>query len=173
MSGQSTFPLDLALLGFLMQGSAHGYALHERADEELGRIWYMGISNVYGTLKQLEEAGHVEVALDEEGYPPRKVYSITQGGRERFLTWVRAPVPAIRDMRVEFLAKLYFFRTLRLDDLDALVEEQKRVCERRLEELAQDGGETPDDFDCAVREFRRLRVKASLDWLCAVRKDWA
>ena len=77
MSSQSPFPLEQALLGFLMQNPAHGYALHRRAEEELGSIWYMGISNVYGSLKDLEGRGEVESTRDDESYPPRKVYAMS------------------------------------------------------------------------------------------------
>lgn len=171
MSNQSSFPLDQALLGFLMQGPAHGYALHERAEAELGRIWYMGMSNVYGTLKQLEEAGDVESRVDDESYPPRKVYVIAPSGRERFAAWVREPVPAMRDMRVEFLAKLYFFHTLALDGLRSLLDAQRRVCCERLTELVQDGEGSEPVFDRVVRDFRRRRIQAALDWLSFVEQE--
>lgn len=172
MSNQSSFPLDQAVLGFLMQGPAHGYALHDRAEVELGRIWYMGMSNVYGTLKQLEEAGDVDSTMDEESYPPRKVYEIAPSGRERFAAWVREPVAAMRDMRVEFLAKLYFFHTLALDGLGSLLDAQREVCHDRLAELMQNGEGREPAFDRAVREFRRRRIEAALDWLSYVEQEW-
>ena len=56
-------PLEQALLGFLMQRPLHGYDLHERVEKELGEIWYMGISNVYGALKRLEQSGQIESDL--------------------------------------------------------------------------------------------------------------
>jgi DNA-binding PadR family transcriptional regulator len=173
MTNESAFPLDQALLGFLMQGPAHGYALHERAEEELGRIWYMGKSNVYGTLKQLQQAGHVESTLDDASYPPRKVYTITTEGCASFDAWVREPVPAIRDMRVEFLAKLYFFQTLELDGVGVLLEGQKRSCRERLHQLGLEAGGMRDAFERAVNGFRQRRIEATLDWLESVERAWA
>jgi len=173
MSDQSGFPLDQALLGFLMQGPAHGYALHDRAEEELGRIWYMGISNVYSTLKGLQAAGRVESTLDDQSYPPRKVYSITPAGRHTFLDWVREPVPAMRDMRVEFLAKLYFFHTLPLDGIDVLLEAQRHECQEQLDVLERATDTSSDVFGRMVTEFRRRRIQASLDWLDVVERELA
>ena len=173
MSRHSGFPLDQALLGFLMQGAAHGYALHERAEQELGHIWYMGMSNVYGTLRELEEAGRVACALDDESYPPRKVYTITADGRSHFLAWLREPVPAMRDMRVEFLAKLYFFHALGLQGVEALLEAQERVCRERLEQLGLGAGSVEETFDRIVNEFRRRRIEANLEWLTVVEREWA
>ena len=174
MASGSPFPLDKALLGFLMQGPAHGYALHQRAESDLGRIWYMGMSNVYGTLKDLERAGHVEATLDEESYPPRKVYAVTAAGREAFLAWVREVVPAVRDMRVEFLAKLYFFHTLDLEGVEQLLSAQQAVCRERLEELEGRAAEGSEDvFERVVSDFRRRRIRASLAWLHACEDAWA
>jgi DNA-binding PadR family transcriptional regulator len=172
MNCQSSFPLEQALLGFLMQEPAHGYALHQRAEEELGRIWYMGISNVYGTLKGLEETGKVHSSRDEGSYPPRKVYHITAEGRQAFLAWVREPVPAVRDMRVELLAKLYFFYALNLEGREALLSAQEAWCRERLEQLEQGSAQGPrDEFERLVSGFRRHRVQATLDWLCALERE--
>jgi PadR family transcriptional regulator AphA len=174
MKSQSPFPLEKALLGFLMQGPAHGYALHQRAESELGRIWYMGMSNVYATLKDLEEAGQVESSLEEGSYPPRRVYAITSEGRESFLGWIREPVPAVRDMRVEFLAKLYFFHTLNLEGVGRLLEAQRAVYQEQLERLELRAAEgTEDVFEGAVTDFRRRRVQTTIDWLRACEERWA
>ncbi len=173
MSDQAGFPLEQALLGFLVQEPRHGYALHRHAEQELGRIWYMGISNIYGTLKELEEMGHVESTLDDQQYPPRKVYRVTSAGREAFMTWVREAVPAIRDMRVAFLAKLYFFHTLGLDDVSDLIAAQEAFCRERLGQLMS-GASQPgrDQFDHLVFEFRRRRIEATLDWLAYCHEAW-
>ena len=56
-------PIEQALLGFLIQKSMHGYDLHQQAETELGDIWYMGISNIYGALKRIEENAWVESTL--------------------------------------------------------------------------------------------------------------
>ena len=165
MSSQSEFPLEQALLGFLMQGPAHGYALHERAESELGRIWYMGMSNVYATLKDLETLGRVESRLDDEGYPPRRVYAVTDAGRRSFLAWIREPVLAMRDIRVEFLAKLYFHHTLKLKGIGPLLDAQRKACRERLRELGKAPSPQDDGFDRLVTDFRRRRIEACLDWL--------
>jgi DNA-binding PadR family transcriptional regulator len=155
-----------------MQEPAHGYALHQRAEEEVGRIWYMGISNVYGTLKDLEEAGQVESSRDAASYPPRNVYRITTEGREAFLSWLREPVLAVRDMRVELLAKLYFFHALELEGVEALLDAQESLCTARLEQLEQRSAQGPqDEFERLVSDFRRYHIHASLDWLRALERE--
>jgi DNA-binding PadR family transcriptional regulator len=161
------------LLGFLIEEAMHGYDLHQRVQEELGRIWYLGMSNLYAALKRLEEAGHVEATLiHQESYPSRKVYQVTPSGRERFLEWVHKPIPSMRDMRVEFPAKLYFFRLLELEGRDDLITAQEAVCQERLERLEENALDTPsNDFNHLVFDFRRRQIEAIMDWLAACRSS--
>ena len=172
MSDRRRLPLEQALLGFLMQGRMHGYDLHQRVEDELGVIWYMGISNIYGALKRLEQVGHVESTLSpQEGRPPRKVYRITPAGRRSFLDWVRRPIPTMRDIRVEFLAKLYFFRALGLEGAEELIVAQEAICRERVARLEQSAAQcSPHDFNRLVYDFRRCQIEAILDWLQVCRR---
>ena len=171
--GQRRLPQECVLLGFLIQDPMHGYDLHQRVEEELGRIWYMGMSNLYAALKRLEEGREVEVTIrHQESYPPRKVYQVTPSGRERFLEWVHKPIPSMRDMRVEFPAKLYFFRFLDLEGRDELITAQEAVCRERLERMEESArAAPPNDFNQLVFDFRRRQIEAILDWLAACRRD--
>ena len=135
----------------------------------------MGISNVYGALKRLEQAGHVESTLDpQESRPPRKVYRITPAGRRSFLDWVQQPVAAIRAMRVEFPAKLYFFHALSLEGAEELTVAQEAVCRERVKWLEQRAAECgPREFDRLVLDFRRCQIEAIVEWLRSYREEWA
>lgn len=168
-------PLEQALLGFLMKGPMHGYDLHRRAKDELGRIWRMGISNIYGALKQLEEVEHVESTLSlQDNRPTRKIYRITQAGRKSFRAWVRQPAPNMQRLRVEFLAKLYFLHTLGLKGIEELITAQESVCQERIAQLERSATEgTSQDFDRLVFDFRHRQIEAILDWLGACRKELA
>ena len=175
MSIRKRLPLEQALLGLLMQGPMHGYDLHRCAKEELGRIWHMGISNIYGALKQLEEANYVESTLTPQaGRPPRKVYRITRSGRKIFRDWVKQPVPNIRRLRVEFLAKLYFSHKLDLKGAEKLIAAQEAICQERITGIEQNLAEcAPQDFSRLVFDFRRRQIEAILDWLKVCRKEFA
>ena len=175
MSNRQRLPLEYALLGFLVQGSTHGYDLHQRVEDELGLVWYMGISNVYGALKRLEEEGKVESTLTpQESRPPRKIYGITPRGRAAFLKWVRSAVPSMRNMRVEFPAKLYFLRALNLDGAQVLIASQEAICRERIARLdSQEAGCAGRDFDHLVLDFRRRQLEAILDWLELCRENLA
>jgi PadR family transcriptional regulator AphA len=174
MSERRRLSMEQVLLGFLMGGAVHGYELHGRVEEELGWIWTMGVSNIYGALKRLEQAGQVESTLTpQENRPPRKVYRITPAGRSSFLDWVQRAVPSIRDMRVEFPAKLYFFHALDLRGAGELIVAQEAVCRERIERLERRAARCgPRDFDRLVFDFRRRQIEAILAWLKYCGEEW-
>ena len=174
MVGRRRLSLAQALLGFLMREPLHGYDLHQRVESELGEIWRVGISNVYSVLKQLEHAGWVESDLvPQESHPPRKVYRITPAGKQGFLEWLRQPVSAIRDIRIEFPTRLYFFRALGLEGVEDLIAAQEAICRERAERLRQRMAErSPDDINRLVYDFRRRQIEAILGWLQVCREEW-
>lgn len=166
-------PLEQVLLGLLMPGPAHGYELHRQAERWLGRAWYVGLSNVYNALDQLEQAGCVQCSLEPQpNRPPRKVFRITPSGQDRFVSWLCQPVGTIRDLRVEFMAKLCLLWRLSLPGADQLIAEQEAVCRKRLAQLEQALAETGEhEFDRLVLDFRRRQIEAILDWLQTLRDE--
>ncbi len=175
MSNRRRLPLEQVLLGFLTQGPMHGYDLHQQIEKGLGEIWYMGISNIYGALKRLEQSGWVESNLiPQEGRPPRKIYHVTPAGEQSFLDWLRRPVPTMREMRVEFPAKLYFLRALDLEGVGDLIAGQEAACRERVERLEQKAVRcSSHDLNRLVFDFRRRQIEAILDWLQVCREEWA
>jgi PadR family transcriptional regulator AphA len=154
------------LLGLLMSKPRHGYELYQEFSNELGRVWELGLSKLYAQLRQLEEAGLVEAHMEaQSSRPARKVYHLTSEGRVVFLEWVRQPTPYLRHLRVEFLARLYFFRLLALDGLDGLVARQQAVCQAQIERFDRLAAETDDEFRRCVLEFRRGQLGAVVRWL--------
>jgi DNA-binding PadR family transcriptional regulator len=154
------------LLGLLIAGPRHGYELYQEFDRELGRVWELGLSKLYAQLKQLEEAGLVEAQTEPQpSRPARKVYHLTPEGRAVFVDWVRQPTPYLRHIRVEFLARLYFFQWLALDGLDDLVARQQAVCQDQIARFERMATETDDSFRRCVLEFRRGQLEAVVGWL--------
>jgi DNA-binding PadR family transcriptional regulator len=155
-----------ALLGLLMTGPKHGYQLHQEFSHSLGRVWQIGLSQLYAQLIQLEKAGLVAAQTQPQpNRPPRKVYQLTPEGREVFVDWVHQPTPYLRHIRVEFLARLYFFHRLTLPGFDTLVAEQKKVCQAQVERFQELAGETDDGFRRLVLEFRHGQLQAVIQWL--------
>jgi DNA-binding PadR family transcriptional regulator len=158
-------PLEYAVLGILMQRPMHGYEVSRYLSSGLKGVWSAGISNIYGILKKLEADGHVLSRVETQGNrPARRVFSISERGKEYFRNWVSEPVESIRDLRVEFMAKLYFVKDLGIPKGDQLVEKQKDVCQAILDSLERPEDEGPQ-FNRLLFDFRRCQIQTILAWL--------
>jgi len=166
MAREETISPQPVLLGLLMSRPRHGYELYQEFQAELGRVWQMGMSQLYAHLHQLEQGGLVAAHTEpQEGRPPRKVYHLTAEGQATFNDWLRQPTPYVRHLRVEFLARLYFYRYLSLPGVEQLVGAQKEVCQAQMQRFARLAAGEEDDFRRLVLEFRHGQLQAVVQWL--------
>jgi len=168
---------EWALLGLLTQKPMHGYELHRyfSAPSALGQVWYLGLSQMYKLLKELERQGYVEVAVElQENYPARKVYHITLSGRAAFLQWMEKPVSNTRLIRVEFLAKLFLAQLLGSEMIERVIDTQLETCQAQLTRLQERAcpadwelgiGNWELTFEHLVFRFRKGQIQAVIDWL--------
>lgn len=101
---------EWAVLGLLVGGPAHGFALARELGPEgsIGRVWTVRRPLVYRALGSLEGAGliAVERAEESERGPRRAVYRVTHDGGRVLRSWLRTPVEHPRDIRSELMLKL-------------------------------------------------------------------
>jgi PadR family transcriptional regulator AphA len=154
------------LLGFLMLGPRHPYDLHQEFERELGRVWHVGQSHLYAYLKQLAESDLATVKTEAQpNRPARNVYHITPAGQEVFLNWLHQPTQHVRHIRLEFLARLYFFRRLATPGLEQLVADQKALLQSYVESLGQAIAEADDEYWRLVLDFRQSEMETVIRWL--------
>jgi DNA-binding PadR family transcriptional regulator len=158
-------PFECAILGALMKHPMHGYDIYKFLSSALGGVWYVGMSNVYGILKKLESDGRVSSTVEADGNrPARKVFAITEKGEGFFEDWISNPVNNIRDLRVEFITKLYFLKDLKFQGGEELVKRQKTVCERVLKSIDTSAIQK-SEFSRLLYDFRSCQVRSILSWL--------
>ena len=86
--------LDHALLGFLNYHPYTGYDLKKIFDTSVRHFWPADQSQIYRTLARLTEQGFVEMEkVPQENRPDRKVYHITEAGREELKSFLFGPTP--------------------------------------------------------------------------------
>jgi PadR family transcriptional regulator AphA len=182
---------EWALLGLLTQKPMHGYELYRYFTDPsaLGQVWYLGLSQMYKLLKELERQGYLEATLEEqENYPDRKVYHITPAGRATFLQWMEKPVKNTRLIRVEFLAKLFLAQLLGSEIIKRVIDTQLEACQTQLTRLLgaetwrgegrgeweMEDGDTrmasDESFEYLIFCFRRGQIEAIIDWLRTCRR---
>ena len=135
---QRPFRLELALLGFLSHNPQHGYSLNQQlsARTGLGKVWRLKPSQIYALLEKLEATGLVTSQLQpQEPHPPRRIFSLTQAGRQAYETWRVAAVERPNEMRQLFFARLYFCMQDQPRDAQTLIDRQREVAQKWLADL--------------------------------------
>ncbi len=172
MSPMVRLPLTLehALLGLLREQPRHGYDLYQRLSDPagLGLIWRLKQSQLYALLAKLEAEGYLTATLKpQEARPTRRIYRLTPAGRAAYLAWVRSPVPHGRQLRQEFLAKLYFARREGSPLEAELITRQQELCRGWLaaQRALSDQRGAAGSFAWLVSEYRLGQIEAMLAWL--------
>jgi DNA-binding PadR family transcriptional regulator len=161
-----SWPAEHVPLAFLEPFPCHGYDLHRAigADPVLRSIWRLGRSELYFLLKKLEKRGFVSPQVSDPVLGPRRTtYAITQTGRAALHAWLATPVANPRDLRAEFLAKVYLGRVLGAPETPELLMGQRVVLQERLNRLRE--GELRGGFERHVYSLRTLQTQAALEWL--------
>lgn len=165
-AGFGTYPLRYLALGLLMKEAAHGYQLDQTLEEDFQMIWKAGQTKLYVTLGKLEEEGLLRSEMEpQESRPDRKVYHLTPKGRKDFLRWLEKPVPSMRAVRVELIAKLRFYTLLDLPGIQELIRSQESIFQRMIQEWVGEKKEESDPFLSWVYDFRIRQAEFILDWL--------
>jgi len=164
--------IELALLGFLQNGPQHGYQIHLILSDEsgLGQIWNLKQSQLYALLAKLENDGYIEGELEMPvgAHPPRRMFHLTAKGITEYEQWVDSPVEIPRQMRQEFMAKLYFARQAGFERVRKLLDLQRTRCQQWIETYSL-AKETQTDFVGLVHHYRRGQIQAMLDWLADIK----
>lgn len=146
----------------------HGYEMAQCfAEAGLDAVSPVEQSLLYTYLRNLEGREFVRWQEQRVGNrPPRKLYELTPHGREELDAWLRAPVLRIREVRLDFLLKLYFLHLLDPEAERQLITRQIAVCEDYCTRL-RDEGSTLSDFPRLVVRSKLSGASATLEWLRA------
>lgn len=162
-----------ALLGVLASaesGTGHGYDLARSfaPGSPLGSVLHLEAGMIYHHVKKLEKLGWVRVISDGGRRPGRRTVAITDDGRMELHRWLAEPVQRTREVRLEFLVKLYL--ALRLDEATArrLIQEQRALLTGVRDSLREGSQPTPagaPEFGALVRDLRARQTEAANSWL--------
>jgi PadR family transcriptional regulator AphA len=170
--------LKYVLLGFLNYQSASGYDLKQWMDVSTSNFWHARQSQIYTTLKKLEQDGlvvsHVE---SQETRPDRRVYEITAEGQADLKDWLSRPLMTIEPRKEPLLLKIFF--SAQLDPQTVLtqlhlqhnlhsenLEKHRTMHKEIIRQFAETTGLSADaQFWEATRRFGELYEEAYISWL--------
>ena len=115
--------LPHAILVSLCEQSGSGYELARRFDRSIGYFWAATHQQIYRTLRVMEDDGWVSAAaVVQRGRPDKKVYDVTDDGRDELARWIAEPLAgrgsSLTDSRTRDLAVK--IRGAAYGDVDAL-----------------------------------------------------
>jgi DNA-binding PadR family transcriptional regulator len=124
--------LEHAILVSLDERSGSGYELAQRFEKSIGFFWPATHQQIYRTLKRMVDLAWVschEVAQD--GRPDKKVYEVTEAGRDELARWLASPGEP-ETVRSDLAVKV---RGASLGDAKAVIAELARHRELHAERL--------------------------------------
>lgn len=162
--------IEHALLGFLRQHPLHTYEIYQKLQQAqaLGEVWRLKQAHLYALIDRLEAEGLIKATVvPQETRPAKRLLHLTGAGQIAFTRWLGTPVEHGRDLRIEFLAKLFWAQQESPATIHSLITQQRSTCERWLHDLQADLNNIDDQqpFTALVLQFRIGQTEAMLHWL--------
>ncbi len=167
-------PSEYAVLGLLRRRPAYGYELQRQLSggQGLARVCPVEPAMVYAILKSLSGLELIDGEWDNSTYPPRAVYATTPEGEATFQRWLRQPVERLRQVRHDFMVKLYFALEEGPGKAAELIERQIEACKAYERGVEAGIGEADESsFDAIALQSRVVAVRGTLQWLRASQRS--
>jgi PadR family transcriptional regulator, regulatory protein AphA len=160
------------LLGLLAIESMSGYDLGMTIRGSVGHFWNESYGQIYPNLKKLAGGGFVSYRTErQKGKPDRRIYSITEKGRERLTEWLAVP-PQPEIPRNELLLKLFFGEQaptqVLIGYVERMAEERRALLEllerAEREEIDKNGHYPGVPYWRMAAHYGQMEMRAHLHW---------
>jgi DNA-binding PadR family transcriptional regulator len=168
--------LEHAIMGFLNYRPLSGYDLKKIFDTSVQHFWPADQAQIYRTLSRLQEKGWAEMELvRQEDRPDRKVYHLTEAGRQELTAWLRSPLP-FGENRSAPMIQVFFAGQLSDEEIIAMFERVAEFMRLGLQEYERipQMMEAYADYIDSPREFYFWMLtleagifgaRANLEWI--------
>ena len=166
--------LKYAILGLLNRKSMTGYDISKEFNFQIAEFWNAKHSQVYPELKKLVNEGLIIFDIEISGdILEKKVYSITEKGKDEFLNWLSKDEPMEPTAKNIFRLRMYFSNNLDTKTRIKLLESQLIQHKNRLAFL-----QSQKDAYCNIPDINSeyfgdylvldgaiIREKGTIEWL--------
>jgi len=119
-----------AILGVLCMKPCSGYDIKKFCDKTISHFWNENFGHIYPVLKQMLEENLVNLK-EQEADERRKIYHITDMGRQAFYDWLVQP-SELQPPRSELLLKLSFGNYMSKEHAFEMIHEVKQRNSKNL-----------------------------------------
>ena len=157
-----------SILALLQEQPRYGYQLRAAFEERTGAVWPLNIGQVYTTLARLER----DALVRKEGDDGRGhvLFSITDAGTAEIRRWFATAVDRGAPPRNELAIKLALAVSTADTDVPALIQAQREISLRELQEYTQDRRDLAANQ--RVTDTARLLVLDSLIFHAEAEARW-
>ena len=156
--------VPVALLGLLERQPSHGYDLKRDYDAYFGRGRPLPFGQVYATLARLTRDGKVAPGEVEPGSgPDRKLYEITDLGRQEVDSWLTEPVEPEPHLQTVLFAKVVLALMLGRP-AERYLDTQRKAHLRRMRALTE-VKRTGGLVDALLADHGLFHLEADLRWI--------
>jgi DNA-binding PadR family transcriptional regulator len=162
--------LELAILGLLLESPMHGYELRKRLTGLLGAFRAFSYGSLYPALRRMQLDGLIVEDAAPAGATvrrARRVYRLTEAGRERFTELVADTGPQ-NYTDDGFGVHLAFFNRTPAEARMRILEGRRRQVEERREGLREAVARASSSLDRYTRQLHQLGLESSereVKWL--------
>jgi DNA-binding PadR family transcriptional regulator len=136
MTDTSDLPLAAyVVLGMVSLGARSGYDIKQDVERSIRFFWTISQAQIYPCLEELEHQGLVTGAEQPAGRRRRRVYEITDSGREALRSWLTVSAPVPFELRDVGLLKLFFAGALSPTEAGDLLNVVRHRSEERVTTL--------------------------------------
>lgn len=166
--------MDKIILGLLLMCNRTIYQLRDRINKGINLMYSSSMGSIQAAIKKLLNCGYIrfEEMIDNGKY--KKVYCITESGKQYFFEWINSPIEEQHPKNPE-LAKVYFMgfsdkqnREANIQKYLLFLKEQYNVLEAICEEAKSiDVSEKHKDilnFQFASALYGKDLIKFNIDW---------
>ncbi len=114
--------MDNIILGLLLLSSRTIYQLRERIDKGLNMMYSSSMGSIQAAIKKLINCEYIQYEEVVENGKYKKIYSITDRGKQNFIEWLSTPME-IQSSKNPELAKLYFMGFSTKEKREAVLQE--------------------------------------------------
>jgi PadR family transcriptional regulator AphA len=160
-------PISFIVLGLVdWAGESTPYRLKQLVAASVGNFWTLQHAQLYSEPERLAKAGYLTEERERDGRR-RKLYSITDKGRQALEEWRSEPTDAILELRAPALLKLFFGA-----DPVELAKVQVEAHRRKLAEYEEIRDTMPDNVPAGPRLALDAGIASErhqIDWWEAVK----
>ncbi len=122
-------------LGILTMGESSGYEIKQVFEDAFSHFYVAGFGSIYPALAELAREGLVTVSsIEQEKRPAKKVYGLTESGREAFTAALAETYPTHR-VRSDFMVLTVFAHLLSPEQLSKVFDVRLADIERQIGEI--------------------------------------